>query len=234
MTTSDLLSISVKAQSSIEAKPDVALVKLHVAGEGVSIVDAVESVQQKTVELGEHLRNTYKQIRQIDIFDVYFGQKQERLGAESHAYPRPLVVRGLLVTAEPDDSAALHRIIDEAVKKGALLTNPQRNPAYVLGGLLDSALLFGLIASEEHERRAVEECLNRAAMHGRNLASAAGRELGGLTEIRDVTVEPSVGEPFHKEFSHIRRLFPTRFLSATPHKVLILASLIAKYDTVKR
>ncbi len=53
-------------------------------------------------------------------------------------------------------------------------------------------------------------------------------------EIRDVTVEPSVGDPFHKEFSHVRRAFPTRFLSPTPHKVLILASLVAKYETVKR
>ncbi len=178
MTSSEVLSISVKEQTSIEAKPDVAFVKLHVAGEGVSITDAVESVQQKTVELGEHLKNTYKQIRQIDVYDVYFGQKQERFGGESQAYPRPLVVRGLLVTADTNDSAALHRIIDEAVKKGALLTNPQRNPAYMLGGVLDSALLFGLIASEEHERRAVEECLNREAK-ARPQSGVCGRSRTG-------------------------------------------------------
>jgi uncharacterized protein YggE len=233
MTNPEPLSISIKEQASIEAKPDVAFVKLHIAGEAVSIADAVESVQQKMVDLGEHLKNVYKQIRQVDVYDVYFGQKQERFGAESQTYPRPLVVRGLLVTANPDDLAALHRIIDDGIKKGALLANPQRTPAY-LSGSLESALLFGLIASEEHERRAVEECLNRARERGRSLAAAAGRELGELIDIRDVTVEPSVGDPFHKEFSHVRRVFPTRFLSPTPHKVLIFASLTAKYEMAKR
>ena len=228
MTSSEPLSVSIKEQANIAATPDVAFVKLHIAGEGVSISDAVENVQQKTVELGEYLRETYKQIRQVDVYDVYFGQKQERLGVESHSFPRPLVVRGLLVTADPGDLTALHRVIDDGVKKGALLMNPQRFPPYI-NGSLESALLFGLIASEEQERRAIEECLNRAGNRAGRLAAAAGRELGELIDISDVTVEPSVGDPFHKEFAHVRRAFPTRFLSTTPHKVLVVASLTAKY-----
>jgi uncharacterized protein YggE len=229
---SEPCSISIKERARVEAKPDVALLKFHVAGEGVSMTDAVESVERRVIELGEYLKNAYKEIRQVDVFDAYFGQKQDRLGAEPQPYPRPLVVRGLLVTTSPDDSSMLHHIIDDGVKKGALLTNPQRHPA-IIHSALESALLFGLVASEEHERRAVEECLKGAATRGRNIAAAAGRQLGELIRIADATVEPSVGEPFPKEFAHVRRAFPTQFLSVTAHKVMVFASLTATYEILK-
>jgi hypothetical protein len=221
-------SISVKEQFWLEAKPDIALIKLYVLGEGMLMGDAVENVRKKVAEIGETCKGAHRQIERIDTFDVYLGQKEEHLRNESAAYPRPLVVQGVLITARPDDPAALHRIMDEGIKRGALLDSPHRRP-YVSSNL-DSALLFGLLASERHEGQVVEQCLKRAEARCRALATAAGRRVGKLIGLGDVLVEPSMGDPFHRDFAHIRRSFPTRFLSPTPDKVVLCATLTARYE----
>lgn len=228
MARSETPSISVKEKFSLEAKPDVALIKLHVIGEGMGMADAVDNVRKKVAEITQALKSAYQQIERIDTFDVYFGQKEERLGSESLAYPRPLVVQGILITASPDDPTALYGIIDEGIKRGALLNSSLRRS--YLSGMLDSALLFGLLGSEPHEAQAVEQCLKRAEARCSLLATAAGKRVGELIEVSDVSVEPSVGEPFHQNFAHIRRSFPTRFLSPTPHKVVICATLNARHE----
>lgn len=221
-------SISVKEQYSLETKPDVALIKLYILGEGMLMGDAVENVRKKVAEISETFKSAHRQIERIDTFDVYLGQKEERLRGESPAYPRPLVVQGILITARPDDPAVLHRIMDEGIKRGALLDNPNRRT--YMSNILDSALLFGLLASEQHEGHAVAQCIKRAEARCRALATSSGRRVGKLIEFSGVLVEPSMGEPFHKDFVHIRCSFPTRFLSPTPDKVVICASLTARYE----
>jgi uncharacterized protein YggE len=232
MTDVETPSISVKEQYILEAKPDVALVKLYVLGEGMLMGDAVENVRKKVAEISEAFKSAHRQIERIDTFDVYLGQKEERLRSESPAYPRPLVVQGVLITARPDDPAELHRIMDEAIKRGALLDGPQRRS--YLTNILDSALLFGVLDSERYEGEAAQQCLKRAEARARGLANHAGKRVGKLIEISGVAVEPSMGDPFHKDFVHIRRTFPTRFLSPTPDKVVICAVLTAKFELLDR
>jgi hypothetical protein len=158
--------------------------------------------------------------------------RRKRLRSESPAYPRPLVVQGVLITVPPDDPPVLYRIMDEAIKRGALLDGPQRRS--YLNSILDSALLFGVLDSERHEGEAARQCLKRAEARCRALAHHAGTKVGKLIEISGVSVEPSMGDPFHKDFVHIRRTFPTRFLSPTPDKVVICATLTAKYELLDR
>lgn len=230
MPAVDSPSISIKEQFRVEARPDVALIKLFVVGEGMVMVDAVGNVRNKVAEISDTFKSAHPLIERIEAFDVYLGQKEERLRNEPTAFPRPLAVQGILITARPDDSAALHRIIDDGIKRGALLDTPHRRS--YLNNYLDSALIFGLIASERHEGHAVEQCLRRAEARGRATAAAAGKRLGKLIELADVLVE-SVGDPFHREFAHIKRSFPTRFLSPTPEKVIISASLTARYELLE-
>lgn len=228
MAGSEIPSISVKEQYSLEVKPDVALIKLYVLGEGVLMADAVRDVRKKVAEFSDVLKSAYRQIERIETFDVYLGQKEDRLRGESAAYPRPLVVQGILITARPEELAGLHGILDDGIKRGAMLTSPHRTS--YLSNILDSALLFGLLSSERYEGQAVEHCMKRAEARCRALAVAAGRRVGKLIEVSNASVEPSMGDPFHRDFVHVRRSFPTRFLSPTPDKVVISATLTAKYE----
>jgi Protein of unknown function (DUF541) len=224
-------SISVKEQISLEVKPDVALIKLHVTGEGMLMVDAVESARNKVAEITERLKSAHDRIERIDIFDVYFGQKEERFRAEAQAYPRPLVIQGILVTARPDEPTALYRIMDDGIKRGAILGNPHGRS--YMTDTLDSSLLFGLVASEPHEQEAIHLCLKRAEQRCGVVAAATHQKVGKLLEVSGVTVEPSMRDAFKSDFVHIRRTFPTTFLSPTPHKVLICATLTAKYAVLQ-
>ncbi len=231
-------SISVKEQFYLEAKPDVALVKLYVLGEGMLLVDAVENVRKKVAEISETVKSGHPQVERIDTFDIHLGDKEERLRGESALSPRPLIVQstlivqGILITASPQDPAALHRIMDVGIKHGALLNAPHHRFTY-LSSNLDSALLFGLRASERHEGQAVEQCIKRAEARCRALATCAGRRVGQLIEVSDVVVEATTGSPFRKDFAHISGSFPTRFLSPTPDKVVICASLTARYELLE-
>jgi len=57
-------------------------------------------------------------------------------------------VQGVLIVTSPADTSAHYRIVDDGVKRGALLENPQR-PSY-LADMLDSTILYGLVASEKN------------------------------------------------------------------------------------
>ena len=230
--TEDLIrSISVNEHFDLQAEPDIALIKLHFTGEGMTMEDAVAHARKKVAEATETLKADHKAIESITVFDIYFGQKEERLRSEPQAFPRPLVVQGMLITAPPDDQQSLYRILDDGIKRGAMLDNPHR-PHY-MSDILDSALLFGLRDSEKQEREAVERCLRRAEHRSRATASAAGKAIGKLIEISGVAVEPSMPKSFREDSVHIRRSFPTRFLSPTPRKVVLSASLAATYELLE-
>ena len=80
-------SISVKEQFWLEAKPDVALIKLYVLGEGMLLVDAVENVRKKVAEISETVKSGHPQVERIDTFDIHLGDKEERLRGESALSP---------------------------------------------------------------------------------------------------------------------------------------------------
>jgi hypothetical protein len=227
MRESEVPSISVREQFNLEVTPDVALIKLHVTGEGMLMVDAVESAQKKVAELTERLKSNHQRIDSIDVFDVYFGQKEERFRTEAQAYPRPLVVQGILISARPDEPAALYRMLDDGIKRGAMLDVPHRRS--YMSDTLDSALLFGLVNREPHEQEAVSRCLKRAEERIRLVAAASRKKVGNLIEVSGVSVEPSMRDAYKSDYVHVRRTFPTPFLSPTPHKVIICATLTAKF-----
>ena len=228
MTESAIPSISIKERFDLEAKPDVALIKFNFAGEGLTMEDAVANAGKKVGEAREAFRTDHSAIQSIAEFDVYFGQKEDGLRAEPQAFPRPLVVQGLLITANPEDQAALFRIIDDGIKRGAVLNSPHRRS--YMSNALDSALLFGLVDSEQCEQAAVERCLKNAEHRSRATASSVGKTVGKLIRVSDVIVEPRMPQQFKVEYAHIRRSFPTGFLSPTPQNVLLCASLVATYE----
>jgi uncharacterized protein YggE len=229
MTETVARSISVQERFDLEARPDVAVIKFHFTGEGMSMEDAVVNVRKKVSEAIETLKSKHDAIRNITVFDIYFGQKEERLRGEgAHAFPRPLVVQGVLLTAPPDELRTLYRIVDDGIRCGAVLSCPHSRS--YLSDTLDSSLLFGLVDSEKDQHEAIERCLNRAAHRSQLAASSAGQKIGKLMTVSDVAVEPSMSEPFRWDYGHIRRSFPTRFLSPTPQTVLLCASLTAKFE----
>ncbi len=228
MSQSDTPSIAVQEEFNLEVKPDIAIVKLYLTGEGMLMEDAAKDARRKVAEMAETLQGSHEQIDRIDVFDVYFGQQESSYSSKSVAYAPPLVIQGLLITVPPDDPAALYRIIDDGLKQGALLNNSLGHSCLV-DSILGSALLYGLADSKPHEQEAIDRCLKLAEARGRTLAAAAGKRLGKLIDI-SASVEPSMGDPFQYDLAHIRRTFPTRFLSPTAHKVIICASLHARYE----
>lgn len=224
-------TVSAKERSSLAVKPDVAFVKLHVVGDGMLMQDAVASAKQKAAEITDALRKTNSPIDRIDVFDVYSGQKEERLRSDPSAYPRPQFVLGILVSTSPDDLDALHKMVDEGIKRGALLENPHQR-SYLMTGL-DSALLFGLASSGPHENQVIMQCLDCVRARCKAIAEGLGRKIGRLLKVSDAVIEPAGGEPFGREFAHIERTFPTRYLSPSPDKVVLRVTLGATYELVE-
>ena len=223
-------TISIDEQFQLPVAPDTAFIKLHFAGEGMTLVDASKSVAQKVADAKQHLTREYDQITSIDTYDVYTGQKDDGIRSESQAFPRPLVVQGLLVSLPPADQLSLCNIADDLIKQGAQPSNPHRR-SYI-SDTLDSALLFGVVNHQPHESEAIAACIDAARQRAHTSASAATFKIGELKSISNVKVEPSCAEPFKKDYIHIRRSFPTPFLSPTPAKVLFCASLTAEFTLV--
>jgi uncharacterized protein YggE len=228
MTNVTRNSISINVTFDLEAAPDCALIKLHFTGEGMTLEDAVATAQRKVAEATSALKANHSSIESIHVVDVYVGQKADRIRSEAQAFPRPLVVQGVLIVTSPADTSAHYRIVDDGVKRGALLENPQR-PSY-LADMLDSAILYGLVASEKYESMAIEGCLKQAAERGRSIATCAGKKLGELISVSNGIVEPSVGEPVRKDYSYVCKSLPTKFLSPTPQKVILSAKLTVAFE----
>ncbi len=221
-------SISINATFDHEVNPDCALIKLHFTGEGITLEDAVANVQRKVEEATAALKSIHTSIDSIQVFDVYFGQKEDRVRSEAQSYPRPLVVQGVLVRTSPEDPSAHYRIVDDGIRRGALLENPHR-PSY-LSDTLDSAILYGLIESEVHESLAIEGCLKVAAKRASTIAFGIGKKLGDLISTTNAGIDPSMGDPLRKDYAYICRCLPTKFLSPTHQKVVLTAKLTATYS----
>lgn len=221
-------SISTNASFDLEVAPDCTLIKLHFSGEGMSLEDAVANVQRKVTEATETLKRNHSSIESIQVIDVYFGQKEDRIRSEAQSFPRPLVVQGVLIRTSPADRIIHYRIVDDGIKGGALLENPHR-PSY-FSDTLDSAILYGLVDSEKHQSIAIEGCLKEAATRAGRIASGIGKQLGDLISVSNVSIEPSMGDPLRKDYSYICRSLPTKFLSPTPQRVILSAKIHATYS----
>ncbi len=221
-------SISINASFDLEAAPDCTLIKLHFTGEGMTLEDAVATAQRKVAEATDTLKTNHSSIESIHVIDVYFGQKEDRIRSEAQSFPRPLVVQGVLIVTSPADTSVHYRIVDDGIKRGALLENPQRRSYF--SDTLDSAILYGLVDSEKHESSAIEGCLKEAAKRARRIATCAGKKFGELISVSNASVEPSMGEPLRKDYSYICRSLPTKFLSPTPQKVILSAKLVATFE----
>ncbi len=229
MTNALSNSISVQSIFDLEAAPDCGLIKLHFTGEGMTLEDAVATAHRKVMEAKEGLQSNHSSIQSIRVFNVYVGQKEDRLRSEALSFPRPLVVQGVLIVTSPTDYSAQYRIVDEGIKRGAFLENPQRRP--YMSDSLDSAILYGVVDSEKHVKTALEKCLERAASLAHTIADCSGKRIGKLISISGASVESSMNEIFRKDYSHISKSFPTKFLSPTPEKVILSAKLVATYET---
>jgi uncharacterized protein YggE len=221
-------TLSVHVSYTLAVKPDCALIKFHFTGEGMTLEDSVASVHKKVHEVIEYLKSNHASIRTIQVFDIYFGQKEDRLRSEPQSFPRPLVVQGVLVETSPTDSVAQYRIVDDGIKRGAILDSPH-NRSY-LNSDFNSSILYGLIDSEEHEVAAIKGCLKQSASRAAAIAGSAGKRFGKLVSVDEAKVESSASEVFHRDSTHISKSFPTRFLSPTPQHVVLIAKLKATYE----
>lgn len=220
-------SVSVEAVFDQEATPDSTLIRLYFTGEGITLEDSAAAAQRKASEAIAAIRANHPSIQQIDAVDVTFGQKEDRIRQESQAFPRPLAVQGVLIITSPADTVAHYRIVDDGIRRGALLEHPQNRSFF--SDMLNNPILYGLIASGKYESMAVEGCLKAATERARVIAACAGKRPGKLISVSGGSVEPGSGEPLERDYSSICRSLPTRFLSPSPHKVVLSAKLTATF-----
>ncbi len=228
MTQSVANSISVHSCFDLAATPDCTLIKLHFAGEGMTLEDAVATVERKVTEATQMLKEKYPAIESIEAIHLYLGQKEDRLRSETQAFPRPLVVQGVFIRMAPVDLSVANRIVDECIKRGALLENPHRNS--YLSSTLDSAILYGLIDSDAYESLAMEGCVKQAAHLAGMIALRIGKKLGELISVSNGIVEPGMGPPLRNDYAYLSRSLPTLYLSPTPEKVILTAKIVATYS----
>ena len=71
--TQETPKITVTGDVILTRKPDIAYVSLYIRADGILLEDAVRESSNKVRQIHQTLRETYKEIREIQIQDVYIG-----------------------------------------------------------------------------------------------------------------------------------------------------------------
>src|SRR5262245_13779697 len=107
-------TISATGDVVISRKPDVAYVTVFITADGILLEDAVKQCASKAGEVQRTLRETYRDIGDVHVRDVYVGEgKQVGFQRDKSNPPRPEVVKSLLVTI-PANSELAVKIVDTA------------------------------------------------------------------------------------------------------------------------
>jgi uncharacterized protein YggE len=175
--TQETPKITVTGDVILTRKPDIAYVSLYIRADGILLEDAVRESSNKVRQVHQTLRETYKEIREIQIQDVYIGgESRPAVGfARDSANPtRPEVVKSLLVTLPANPEIAI-KIVDTACRLGCMLGNPGGFPP---GRTIQSAILYGLAdpgeAQQEAFAHAIADAKEKAWRMAKNVESKPG------------------------------------------------------------
>jgi uncharacterized protein YggE len=202
-------TISVRASSSVSIKPDTIYISLYVPADGMLTEDAVKAANAKSDEIKGALTKVFPKLKDISIVPIKMGEKASRIyRSEDIAQPpRPEVINRLIITAEPALDRDLPKIIDTALRAGAVLQVPS---SATYAGDLGSVVRYGIADYKRAEAETRSKALNDAREKASELAKAAGKSVGELVSIADEGASPSFDYDYTRS---AKGKLPTEYLS---------------------
>jgi uncharacterized protein YggE len=217
--------ISVTGDVLVTPRPDVAFISLFVSGEGILMEDAVREITTKLNQVNQTLRDTYKEIRDIHIHDVFVGENRPGMGLPTHKTnsPRPEVVKSLLVTAPPRPELAM-KIIDTAIRMGCLMQNPAAFPGPPIS---QATIMYGLANPAEAQQEATARAIADAKEKAWRIAKMIERKLGRVKGV-SATDYLNSDNMFRPNRNSV--LARARYLSASADEVQISAKVSVTFE----
>jgi uncharacterized protein YggE len=222
MNTEDT-TISVTGNAAVHRQPDSVFITLYVIANGILLEDAVKQAVNKTQLIDQTLRDTFADIREIQIKDMYVGESNaSSFGRfEKAEPPKPEVIKCLLVSAPPISDLAIN-IIDTASRMGCSI----QNPADTRYGYLRGAVFYGLMNYASAEQEAIEAAIVDAKQNASNAARIVNKRSGFIKQIS--SVETFRMNALHDESNRVNRnmiVLPTSYLSVSSATVEVSAKV---------
>ena len=86
-------TIGASAEVVLTRKPDVAFVTVFLSTDGILLEDAVKESARKTDEIQKTLRDTYRDIRDIQVTNLFMGEAKPDFRATKPTRPTPRSTR---------------------------------------------------------------------------------------------------------------------------------------------
>ncbi|MEN8255905.1 MAG: SIMPL domain-containing protein [Verrucomicrobiota bacterium] len=220
----DAGTIAVSGTAEKTFKADVGYIVLYVQGDGILMVDAVKKADENTEAVIAAIKEGREEIKDIQINLLEIGEKGSHFyGNQDREPPRPQLSRQLIVTIPPRPELAVE-IIDSAIRTGATLSR-QSHTSY--SGDLKSAVVYGLLDSEQHEIALKKEALEDAKQKAEALAELAGVKLANVKSIGCQSISG-----IHHQIRSFSQMieFPTEYVDTDPDAIKIGASISMTFE----
>ena len=216
----DVPSVSFTGKADKEVKADAAMVVLYLNADGILMVDAEKSYQEKYSKLEVALKEAYKEIK-IEQKTVAVGQKQNRnYSPDAQAKPQPEIRKQILLTLPPD-TKIVSEIIDAAMRNGAMLSSDGQ--VYYSGsGQLNSVVFYVLKDYAQVEKGVQEMAFADLKKNAEELAAAAGKKTGKLLGI-------SMTGSFQQPYGSLTAI-PFKYYAIEPDRVKVSASVYGSFE----
>ena len=176
---SDAFKISASGKGEKEIKADIAKVIIYLSADGILMVDAEKTFQEKYAKLENALKEKYKDL-EIEQKVIGIGQKRSNnYNPDNQAKPQPEIRKQLTITI-PADAKIASEIIDIAIRNGATLSAESQ---VYYSGQVNSAVLYGLKDYAKAEKEVKDMALADMKKNAEELAAIAGKKLGKMTSI---------------------------------------------------
>jgi hypothetical protein len=177
-------SVSVRGSATLRAPPDMIFITLYVFGEGMLTEDAVRNADSKAGEVREALMKAFPKLGEITLARVKIGEKTSRAYRPDglNQTPSPEVITRLRLTLTIALESELARIIDTALRAGAVL---QVNTHSTFAGDLGSIVRYGVADAAKLEEKARADAITNARKQASALAGLAGKTLGQIISVED-------------------------------------------------
>jgi len=220
--------ISITGSVTISRRPDIAYITLYVRTNGILLEDAIKEASAKIEQVNKTLHDTFSEIRETLIRDMYIGESKSHWTREKAESPQPEVIKGLLVTIPPEPDLAT-KIVDRASRMGCIIQNPaeDRILAYPRG-----VVMYGLAQYIETEQEAIEKALMDAKENAALAVKILNKKVGALKKITSVETPriQSKVDTYTLSEKNNTMVLPTSYLSVSPDHVEVSARLAVVFE----
>jgi len=218
-------TISVNGDALVLRKPDLAYITIFIQSDGILLEDAVKEGAGKVDQIQRALRETYAEIRDIQIKDIHVGEVKPTIGfgvRDKSNSPRPEVTKTLLITIPPNPELAV-KIVDTACRMGCSIGNPTESH----GGSAHSVILYALAEPTQAHQEATTRAIAAAKEKASRIAKTVEKDLGSIKSVS--AMDSFLSDDFFRRHQNpvIAR---ARYVSASPDGVEVRANVSVVFE----